>query len=132
MEAVTLVLAVAGLAVGAFTGFAAHVVEAAHHFVDREDYVRAVLDHQPLTPSPPESWHTTTLSVVWSIVTLVGSFALGFATLYRDRLPRAVTARLGRVLAPLRAAHSGHIGDYVTWLTFGTAVVGGLFALTIR
>jgi multicomponent Na+:H+ antiporter subunit D len=132
MQGVTLALALAGLVVGAFTGFAAHVVEAAHHFVDREDYVRVVLDHQPLTPSPPEPWHTTTLSVVWSLVTLVGSFALGIASLYRDRLPRAITGGLGRALAPLRAAHSGHIGDYVTWLTFGTAVVGGLFALTIR
>jgi hypothetical protein len=36
------------------------------------------------------------------------------------------------VLAPLRAAHSGHIGDYISWLTFGVAVIGGLFAFTIR
>ena len=132
MQGVALALALAGLAVGALTGFAAHVVEAAHHFVDRQDYVRVVLDHQPLTPAPPESWHTTTASVVWSLVTLVGSFALGFASLFRDRLPRAVTGGVARALAPLRAAHSGHIGDYVAWLTFGTAVVGGLFALTIR
>jgi multicomponent Na+:H+ antiporter subunit D len=132
MQGVTLVLALAGLAVGALTGLAAHAVEAAHHFVDREDYVRVVLDHQPLAAVPHESWHTTTPSIVWSLVTFVGSFALGFASLYRDRLPRAATGGLARALAPLRAAHSGQIGDYVTWLTFGTAVIGGLFAITIR
>jgi hypothetical protein len=38
----------------------------------------------------------------------------------------------GRVVGPLRAAHSGHVGHYVAWLTFGTALVGGLFALTLR
>jgi hypothetical protein len=43
-----------------------------------------------------------------------------------------MTRTLARGLQPLRAAHSGHIGDYVAWLTFGTAVLGGLFALTIR
>jgi multicomponent Na+:H+ antiporter subunit D len=132
MEGVTVVVAAAGLAVGALTGFAARAVEAAHHFVDRQDYVRVVLDHRAPTPAPPEVWHTTTLSVTWALVTFVGSFALGFASLYRERLPRAVTGALARGLAPLRAAHSGHVGDYVAWLTFGTAVIGGVFALTLR
>jgi multicomponent Na+:H+ antiporter subunit D len=26
----------------------------------------------------------------------------------------------------LRAAHSGHVGDYVAWWTFGMTVIGGL------
>jgi multicomponent Na+:H+ antiporter subunit D len=132
MQAVTLALAVAGLAVGAWPGLAANLVEAAHQFVDRTDYARVVLDHAPPAPVPHEVWHTTTSSVVWSVVTLVGSVAIGVASLYRARLPKAVTDALGRVLAPLRAAHSGHIGDYISWLTFGVAVIGGLFAFTIR
>jgi len=132
MQAVTLVLAVAGLAVGALTGLAAQAVAAAHHFVDRQDYARVVLGRRPLTPAPPAVWHTTTLSVTWALVTLVGSFAVGFASLYRRRLPERITDVLARGLAPLRAAHSGHVGDYVAWLTFGTTVIGGLFALTLR
>ncbi|MFL5928216.1 MAG: complex I subunit 5 family protein, partial [Gaiellaceae bacterium] len=132
MQGVTLALAVAGLAAGALTGFAARAVEAAHQFVDRESYARVVLDHRPPTPAPPEVWHTTTTSIVWAMVTLVGSFAVGYASLYRRRLPRRVAAALAAGLAPLRAVHSGHIGDYIAWLTFGTAVIGGVFALTIR
>ena len=132
MQGVTLAMAVAGLAVGAWPGLAANVVEAAHQFVDRADYARVVLDHAPPTAVPHEAWHTTTSSVVWSVVTLVGSVAIGVLSLYRARLPAAVTDLLGRVLAPLRAAHSGHIGDYISWLTFGVAVIGGLFAFTIR
>jgi len=27
--------------------------------------------------------------------------------------------------------HSGHVGDYVAWLTFGTAVLGGLLAFGV-
>jgi multicomponent Na+:H+ antiporter subunit D len=132
MIAVAMVLAVAGLAVGAWTGLAANAVEAAHQFTDPLSYASVVLDHKPPLPVPPETWHTTVSSVVWSLVTLVGSFVLGFASLYRARLPEAVSRSLERALAPLRAAHSGHIGDYVAWLTLGTAVVGGLFAVTIR
>jgi multicomponent Na+:H+ antiporter subunit D len=132
MQAITLVLALGGLLVGALTFFAADVVEAAHRFTDQLDYAAVVLDHRPAAAVPPEVWHTTTQAVVWSLVTLIGSFAVGSLSLYRARLPRSLTAGLGRVLQPLRAAHSGHIGDYIAWLTFGTAAIGGLFALAIR
>ena len=33
---------------------------------------------------------------------------------------------------PLRAAHSGHIGDYIAWLTVGVATFGGILAAVIR
>jgi hypothetical protein len=42
-----------------------------------------------------------------------------------------VTPALGG-LRVLRDLHSGHIGDYIAWLTFGTAVIGGLFAISFR
>jgi multicomponent Na+:H+ antiporter subunit D len=132
MLAVAFALAVAGLVVGALTGVAARAGEAAHEFTDRLAYTNAVLFHEAPPAVPAVPWHTTTSSIVWALVTLVGSFVVGFASLYRDRLPRIATDALGRALAPLRAVHSGHIGDYVAWLVLGTAVVGGLFALTIR
>jgi multicomponent Na+:H+ antiporter subunit D len=132
MQVVTLALALLGLAVGAIPSLAAHVQEAAHRFVEHGDYARVVLEQRPPLPVPPESWHTTYASIAWSLVTLTGSALVGWASLYRARMPRALSAELARCLQPLRAVHSGHIGDYVAWLTFGTAVIGGLFALTIR
>ena len=132
MSAVTLLLAAAGLAVGSLTGLAAGAVDAAHRFTDRLSYTAAVLDQRRPAPVPHAVWHTTTASIAWSIVTLVGAFAVAWLTLHRARLPRRLTRVLAAGVAPLRAAHSGHIGDYVAWLTFGTAVIGGLFALTIR
>ena len=132
MVGVTLVLAIGALCTGAWTGLAARAMEAAHTFTTQLSYQHAVLDHRPAEPVPPGAWRTTTESLVWSLVTLVGSVALGFGSTVRDRLPRAVTDAIGRAFAPLRAVHSGQVGDYVAWLTFGTAVIGGLFAITIR
>jgi multicomponent Na+:H+ antiporter subunit D len=132
MVSLAALLAVAGLAIGALTGFAAHVQAAAHTFVDRAAYAGVVLDHRAPPHVPAESWHTTTSSLVWSVVTLAGAFAVGLASLYRARLPQAVSDAIGRGLQPLRLVHSGHVGDYVAWLAFGTAVLGWLFALTIR
>ena len=132
LQAVTLLLAFAGLAVGAWTGLAANAQEAAHQFTDGLAYTNTVLDHAPTLAVPAEHWRTTAESIVWSLVTLFGSAALAVGSLYRDRLPRSVTDRIGGVLHPLRAAHSGQIGDYIAWLTFGVAVIGGLFAFTVR
>jgi hypothetical protein len=42
----------------------------------------------------------------------------------------------GRIAEPpiavLKEAHSGIIGDYVMWITVGTALLGGVWALTLR
>jgi hypothetical protein len=59
-------------------------------------------------------------------------FAVGGLSLYRQRLPYRAKRGLAQALEPLRAVHSGHVGDYVAWLTFGVAAVGGLLALAIR
>ena len=132
MQLITLAFALAGLAVGALTPLAATVQEAAQRFVMHAGYAGAVLDRLAVPAVPAGEWKTTTSSIVWALVTLTGSALVGFASLYRARLPERVTGAMSRGLAPLRAAHSGHVGDYVAWLTFGTTVIGGLFALTIR
>jgi multicomponent Na+:H+ antiporter subunit D len=132
MYCVTVLFALGGLAAGAWTGLAATAMEAAHTFTDQLSYIHVVIDHRPPAPAPPGEWVTTTSSVVWSVVTLVGSIALGFASTVRGRLPEPVTRALGAGLAPLRAVHSGHVGDYVAWLTFGTGVIGCALAVAIR
>jgi multicomponent Na+:H+ antiporter subunit D len=132
MYGVTALLAVGGLLVGAWTGLAEQAMEGAHTFTDHLSYLHVVLDHRAPEPPPPGEWVTTTPSVAWALVTVIGSFALGYASTIRDRLPESVTGALTRALAPLRAVHSGQVGDYVAWLTFGVAVIGGLFAVTLR
>jgi len=132
MQAIALVLALAGLGVGAWTGLATRAVEAAYTFTDRISYAAVVLDHRALPPPPPETWHTTAASVAWAVVTLVGSAAVGAASVYRNRFPEPLTRALGAALAPLHAVHSGNIGDYVAWLVLGTGIVGGLLAVSVH
>jgi hypothetical protein len=51
-------------------------------------------------------------------------------------LPALLRSTAGRVLEPplhvLKGLHSGLVGDYVAWLTFGAAALGGLLAALIR
>ena len=58
------------------------------------------------------------------------------AALRRDRLPatfrRGAMAAVRGPTAALRAVHSGHVGDYVAWLTVGLAILGGAFAVALR
>jgi multicomponent Na+:H+ antiporter subunit D len=36
------------------------------------------------------------------------------------------------LIDPLRSLHSGHIGDYIAWLTTGVALLGGILAAVVR
>jgi multicomponent Na+:H+ antiporter subunit D len=126
MQATALTLAVAGLALGAWTSLGARALEAAHRFTDGGAYRAFVLDHTPPPPVAPEHWVTSTQSVVWGLVCLAGSLAVALGLLCRSAV---VPAGLFR---PLKTLHSGHVGDYVAWLTFGVAVIGGAFALALR
>jgi multicomponent Na+:H+ antiporter subunit D len=126
MQAVAVTLALASLVLGGVTSLGAHAKDAAHRFADGESYRALVLDHASLPPAPGAHWVTSTQSVVWGLVCLAGSFALALGLLYRSRVVPAAVFR------PLKAVHSGHVGDYVAWLTFGTAVIGGAFALALH
>jgi multicomponent Na+:H+ antiporter subunit D len=74
-------------------------------------------------------------SLAWAIAGTLGAAAVALALLYRGRLPQAVLAAGARValpvLTPLRLAHSGHVRDYVAWLTLGTGAIGVVLALTL-
>src|SRR5947208_12411843 len=66
-----------------------------------------------------------------ALVMVVGA---GFG-LYRRRLPVRIRRTAGTVLDPpisvLKSLHSGIAADYVVWLTVGTAVIGGIWAVTL-
>jgi multicomponent Na+:H+ antiporter subunit D len=80
--------------------------------------------------------HTSLESVLYGVSATILALALAFVGLYRRRLPRFVSLTARRTLAPpihvLRELHSGVVGDYVTWVAVGTAVVGGAFALLLH
>ena len=74
--------------------------------------------------------------MLYGVATVLGAFAVAFLGLYRRRLPELAARAAALVAGPpvrvLKAAHSGVVGEYVTWLTVGAAALGGLFALTLR
>jgi hypothetical protein len=63
---------------------------------------------------------------------LSGAGAVALAAVSLRPRRRRVSELVARPLAPLRAAHSGVVTDYVAWATLGTAVLGGLLALLLR
>jgi multicomponent Na+:H+ antiporter subunit D len=127
-----LVLAAAGLAVGLVPGLRDALGAAGERFVDRPGYVSAVLhghgpgDISAGLPAPGA------LDVVLGLVTVLGAVGVAYLSLApaRPRLHR-VGVVTGEAINRLRWIHSGYVGDYVTWLVAGAAVLGGLFAVTL-
>jgi multicomponent Na+:H+ antiporter subunit D len=119
------------LAAGLAVGFAPHAREradqSAARFQDRGAYERLVLDGaQPAVP-PVEPSAFTWTHALEGLAAVGGGAALAAAALRRKR-PWAGALR--GLLEPLRALHSGHVGDYVAWLVAGTAALAVLLAVT--
>lgn len=137
--AVALTAVVLGLAVSVVPGLGQRADYAAARFEDRSGYVGRVLRGRPFpaTPSLPVAIeHTSLESLLYGSSATILALGLALVGLYRRRLPRAVSLAARRTLAPpihvLRELHSGVVGDYVTWVAVGTAVVGGAFALLLH
>ena len=84
----------------------------------------------------PPIRHTTLESLLYGGGATILALGLALVGLYRHRLPRAVGIAAGRTLAPpirvLHTLHSGIVGDYVTWLVVGTALVGAVWAALLH
>lgn len=46
-------------------------------------------------------------------------------------IPGPVGSLLSAGSRTLEAVHSGHVGDYVAWITFGVAILGGVVAMMV-
>lgn len=131
-----LVLLAAGLGVGLMPGIS-HITErATAQFENRTAYTERVLtgraqpEVQP--PAVPPTWPGT----AYGIGSAVGAVAIAAVTLLRDRAPRRLAEGMRRVArAPVtgvRLLHSGHVGDYLAWFTFGIAAFGAAFGLLLH
>ncbi|PYY01400.1 MAG: NADH-quinone oxidoreductase subunit D [Acidobacteria bacterium] len=121
------------IALGVAIAFVPHLrntlQENARTFTDQSSYARSVLENLQVSrigSSPTESLESS----IWrSCAALVASFLLALGSVFRKRLGKAAnfTGNLELGNEWLRRAHSGHPGDYVAWLSFGTALAGMLF-----
>jgi multicomponent Na+:H+ antiporter subunit D len=139
MVGITVLLVVIGLALSVTPGLQDRTEEAADRFRDRQAYVdRTLFDRaQPAGPPAPVVLHSAKPS---SIGYGLGAAVIALATvlfgLFRQRIPAAARGFAARYVEPavggLRSLHTGIPGDYVMWITLGTAVLGGVWAVTLK
>jgi multicomponent Na+:H+ antiporter subunit D len=136
---VTAAVLTLGLVASVVPGLGQRVERAAGVARDRAAYVDRVLHgiEQPPPPRPPFTVEATaTSSLLYGGGGTAIAVALALVGLFRRRLPQLVRTLLRVALGPpvqvAKQVHSGVIGDYVMWITVGTAVVGGAWALLLR
>ncbi|GAA0369856.1 hypothetical protein NE235_19890 [Actinoallomurus spadix] len=119
MLAPAIVLAGGAVVLGLITGLIHGVSHAAGLFVDQRGYVAAVLSGG--------AWHAASEPLhPWTAAGVIGGaagvvLAVPVAVLgLRRPAPRLLRPAVDR----LRAAHSGHVGEYAAWLTAGVALFG--------
>jgi multicomponent Na+:H+ antiporter subunit D len=110
---------------------------AAERFVDHTGYLSAVLEGERTGPiEATEPAHSTLKGVLISFAATAGAMAVGLLALFPQATPEGLRRWKSRLLSPLFSTlqhlHSGHVGDYVTWLVVGVTVLGGLFAFMLR
>jgi multicomponent Na+:H+ antiporter subunit D len=123
-----LALLVAGLGLAFVPGLPAQAISHATHLVDRPAVAAETLHGATAPPVSMPSFSPSGESYVYGLVSVLGAIALAWIGLQRLRLGR--TARV--VIERLELVHEGLVTDYVTWLTLGAAVLGALFALSVR
>ena len=132
--AAALLLVGAGIA---FTpGLADRATAWAKRVEDRPAHAAEGLGGKPPPGSPPVAVGAGAAPYAYGLASTVGAVLFALFGLYRRRLPLLLRRRAGPLLEPpvavLKGLHSGLVGDYVAWLTFGAAAIGGLVALLGR
>jgi multicomponent Na+:H+ antiporter subunit D len=106
----------------------------AHLFTDQAAYGSMVLNSAQSAALNRVPQEILTSSVIRSGIAGALALLLALGTVFRDRFGALLgftrTMELGNTI--LRRAHSGHSGDYVAWLTFGTALLGLTFLWLLR
>lgn len=122
-----MLLTAAALVLGAVPGVGRALASGAAAFTDGSGYAAAVL-HGARTDVPgadgPHLLEAEHLAV--GGLTVAAAFAVAAVGVWGYLLPRPLHRVQGwtrTALAPVRAAHSGHLGDYVAWLVAGVALL---------
>jgi multicomponent Na+:H+ antiporter subunit D len=114
-------LVVLGYVCSFFPGWPTSVLKAAARFQDSTGYAAQVLNGvAPVTLRLPV---LSRLSLASGLFSLLAGMLIAFFHLHSVRFRKAA-AIFAKPMKLLQGLHSGHIGDYVTFLTFGIAIFG--------
>jgi multicomponent Na+:H+ antiporter subunit D len=132
------VLVACAAVIGLLTQLGPVIQAAAVRFEDQAGYNATVLDGariaHPVAIAAMESTGITVSDVLTGIGSTVGALVLAFFALYWRRLPllrRGYEPGAG-LITPIQRFQSGVVNDYVTWIVFGLACIGGVLALVVR
>jgi multicomponent Na+:H+ antiporter subunit D len=132
------ILVAAAIAFGLITRLGHVVQDAAIRFQDQAGYNATVLAGahivHPVAVAAAEPTGITMSDVAAGTGSAVGAVILALMALYWRRLPllrRGYEPGVG-FTAPIQHFQSGVVNDYVTWIVFGLACVGGALALVLR
>jgi len=131
----TLVLLLLGLGISFIPGLRGKTQVAAMRFMDQGAYQQQVLEHANPSQYQPPQKESLVPGIVRGVASTLLALLLAGLVLLPHPLRRGIEGFSGGVilvLRPLRILHSGHMGDYVAWLTAGVAAIGGLFAYFIH
>jgi multicomponent Na+:H+ antiporter subunit D len=134
VPALVLVLLAAALSV--VPNFEEQVRASAYTMADRAGYQARVLDDMKLLDVEPANEQSPmTGSLLRSFGTVAAALLLAWFTSspkWPERKKRPYALPLRGPLYALRAIHTGHVGDYAAFLTFGVAAIGLVLGLLIR
>jgi multicomponent Na+:H+ antiporter subunit D len=127
MLAAAVALLAGGLILGLLPGLAALAQDAAHQLFDSAGYAAAALEGVRAVPPPtPQVVMWNSAGLLLGIGSALLSLLIATIALSSDRplqRLRWVLHVLSLPLRALRAAHSGHLGDYVVWLLLGVTLL---------
>jgi multicomponent Na+:H+ antiporter subunit D len=131
-------LVAAAVAVGLIPQLGQVVQAAAVRFSDQAGYNATVLAGahiaHPVALAAAEPTGVTLSAVLAGVGSAIGALVLAFLALYWRRLPvlrRGYEPGAG-LTAPIQRFQSGVLNDYVTWIVFGLACLGGVLAMIVR
>jgi multicomponent Na+:H+ antiporter subunit D len=131
-----LALLACGLGLAFAPGIANEAVAHAQAFLHPHETALQVLHGVPIPPPALPAVHFSGATLAYGALAVLLAALLGAASLYRHVLPGRLRSGGGLALRPLlgglRSIHDGVTGEYVAWLTFGVAAIGGALALLIR
>ena len=129
-----LALLAIGLGLGLTSGVEDHEAAAAAAFSDRAAYAAAVLGTGPVPAVGGIAVPSSSMASAGGLLTDIGQVlaALCVAGIALDRRAAGLRRALAAGTAWLRHLHSGLVGDQVTWLTAGLALLAALTAAALH
>lgn len=125
-----------GLVVGLFPNLPRVIEAEAARALDTNGYIALVLAGEQMSRPPLGPAASLSGAIIKAFVVTAIAVAIAFAGVSTHRAPRLLREPIESIsLAvshPLRALHTGRIGDYVAWLAIGVACFTGLCALLLR